>query len=477
MELFLTCFIDTLARLFATCLPQSAPRHTKMMFGRRTNRATSDAIMLYVAMKRGNRVGSCGRRSSWGNGTQSNWRRTCGLTLFRGGCSGCHSKRYAKDSLIPSGSGSPPPFHACKSLLPTTPFRSMASDNTLMLKGQLLDGSYRIDKIVGEGCFGVVYWAFHLSFQETVAAKCPKIPPVRSEVREASPAKFRDESSILITLSTSALGMVRSAVGATTTLSGAWTPHYVLEWLPVESLEEVLDERLKQGLRGRSLTEAMRWLDGPAQSVVFAPSENMAHKDIEPANLFFLRDSKGKASAVPTIKLHDVGTAEAMGQDDCSGSRQGLTALNYSVFSPKHCLPEQGGSRLGEPDSSSDLWSSALVMVEFLGDRIADVGEVPTSLMLEEVNSQVCTKLGTRGLFLEQCVGGVFGRALWVNPSQWFQNMGEFGEVFNADILIEAAAYSVIVVIKQRPTRQWHGLFGFNGKVEPKREKTYSARC
>ena len=231
-----------------------------------------------------------------------------------------------------------------------------AADDPLMLVGQTLDGTYRIDSVVGEGGFGVVYRAFHLGFQEYVAVKCLKVPPVRSDVREAFLAKFRDEAKLLFKLSKKTIGIVQSiAVGATNTPSGAWAPYFVLEWLDGESFEEVLEKRREQGGQGRPLVEVARWLDGPAQALALAHSHSIAHRDIKPANLFVLREAKDKAGAVPAIKLLDFGIAKVMGQDH-SGSAQGLTTLGYSAFSPKYAAPEQVDPRLGAAGPWSDVY-------------------------------------------------------------------------------------------------------------------------
>jgi hypothetical protein len=45
----------------------------------------------------------------------------------------------------------------------TDPFR---------LVGTTIAGKYRIDRMVGEGGFGVVYQGFHLNFEQPIALKC-----------------------------------------------------------------------------------------------------------------------------------------------------------------------------------------------------------------------------------------------------------------------------------------------------------------
>ena len=74
----------------------------------------------------------------------------------------------------------------------------MTAEDPLSLLGEVLDGTYRLDALVGEGGFGVVYRAHHLGFEEDVAVKCLKIPGALSpQTREAFLRKFREEGKLL----------------------------------------------------------------------------------------------------------------------------------------------------------------------------------------------------------------------------------------------------------------------------------------
>ncbi len=42
--------------------------------------------------------------------------------------------------------------------------------------GVTIEGKFRVDEVVGEGGFGVVYRGHHLGFDEPVAVKCLKLP-------------------------------------------------------------------------------------------------------------------------------------------------------------------------------------------------------------------------------------------------------------------------------------------------------------
>ena len=130
------------------------------------------------------------------------------------------------------------------------------------LVGTTLDGQYRVDQVVGEGGFGVVYRGWHVSLEQPIAIKALKVLADDRAVQDALFAKFKDEAKLLYTLSQASLHIVRSMdFGAVTSPTGLWAPYMVLEWLAGCSLADDLAERRKRGLRGRTLDEALALLE------------------------------------------------------------------------------------------------------------------------------------------------------------------------------------------------------------------------
>ncbi|HRI70966.1 MAG TPA: protein kinase, partial [Polyangium sp.] len=154
--------------------------------------------------------------------------------------------------------------------------------------GQTIDGKFRVEAVVGEGGFGVVYRAQHLGLGEPVAVKCLKIPlSLPPADRERFHQSFLEEGRILRRLSRSTAAVVQALdVGAAVAPNGAWTPYLVLEWLRGESLEDHLAKRREQGRAKMSLADAVELLEPAAMAIAAAHDEGIAHRDIQPANFF-----------------------------------------------------------------------------------------------------------------------------------------------------------------------------------------------
>lgn len=109
----------------------------------------------------------------------------------------------------------------------------MAAADPFGWVGATIDGKFRIEAVVGEGGFGVVYRGHHLGFNEPVAIKCLKLPAsLDGPAREKFHETFLEEGRLLHRLSKGTAGIVQALdVGAAVSPSGAWTPYLVLEWL------------------------------------------------------------------------------------------------------------------------------------------------------------------------------------------------------------------------------------------------------
>src|SRR5258705_6517189 len=129
----------------------------------------------------------------------------------------------------------------------------MDHQDPLGIVGTTIADKYEVEKVVGEGGFGIVYRATHKIWKQPVAIKCFKsLMEISPEVRENLLKDFIQEGALLTQLSGRTASIVQARdVGTFTTASGAWVPYMVLEWLDGVTLEMMLDaQRAEAGTTG-----------------------------------------------------------------------------------------------------------------------------------------------------------------------------------------------------------------------------------
>ncbi len=331
-----------------------------------------------------------------------------------------------------------------------------ASGDPFGLVGQLLDGQFRVDALVGEGGFSAVYRGTHVGLGEPIAIKClkltgalaqmtsamqtplarpasadtsvPPTPIMPSVVVDSFVKRFRDESRILYRLAQDNLNIVRCIASGTTLapLTGALVPYMVLEWLEGRSLEQDLDSR---NHAPRSLQETMSLLEPVFDAMAHAHSLGVIHRDLSVGNIFLAKTRDGTSRA----KVLDFGVAKVMTDDLDLGPRT-QTLAQIKIFSPAYAAPEQFDSRLSPAGPWTDVYSLALLAVEVLVGRtvrLTDDQHVTLGDMMHRAldpNSPRTPKalLGALGANIPDSVEQVFARALSLDGQARQKDAGEF---------------------------------------------------
>jgi eukaryotic-like serine/threonine-protein kinase len=319
------------------------------------------------------------------------------------------------------------------------------------LTGSLLDGQYRVEDVIGEGGFGVVYRGRHLSLDQPIAIKVLKgLDGGDERINALVLEKFRAEARLLYTLSQSSLHIVRSLdFGATTTPSGSWAPFMILEWLEGRSLADDLAERRRNGLRGRSLGEAIAVLEPVVNGLAAAHQQSVVHRDIKPANIFLLRDPTG-----PRVKVLDFGIAKIMKEGESAGTKG-----TFASFTWLYAAPEQLDPRYGSTDLATDVYAFGLLLTEVLTDRPPVDAQDVIGIMRSatDVGRRPTPRL--RGANIPDAVEAVCRRALSVQPRDRYANVTELWSAFvaaqggrEATSMHQAARASVIMTPPPGPT-------------------------
>jgi serine/threonine protein kinase len=296
--------------------------------------------------------------------------------------------------------------------------------------GSCIDGKYRVDEVVGEGGFGVVYAAHHLGFDEAIAIKCLKLDDaIPSAKRELFLKGFIAEGRILYRLSQRNPHIVRAIdVGAATSPTGVWTPYLVLEWVRGRTLAEDIDVRARAGLGGRSIAEALQLLDPVADALDAAHAEGIVHRDVKPANLLVAEVKGGH-----TVKVVDFGVAKVISQ---AGDVGMVTAPGTLVraFSPFYAAPEQFDPRFGSTGPWTDVFALALVYVETVLGRRAFEGESITQFYIRATDPTRRPTLRTLGVATPDEMERTLQRAFAVDPRNRFKRAGEFWQALGAAV-------------------------------------------
>ncbi len=290
------------------------------------------------------------------------------------------------------------------------------------LSGQVIEAQYRIDRVVGEGGFSVVYRAHHLGLDEPVAIKCLKLQShLESDMIQEFSSRFRDESRIMYKLSQGNLDIVRSMTSGTTVapLTGALIPYMVLEWLEGKSLGTDLRERRVQGQKGRTIEEVIALFEPAANAVTFAHDQGVVHRDLKPGNLYLSKTASGIR-----LKVLDFGLAKIV--DPTGGIIPSFQTMgNNTICSPSYGAPEQFDPSVGKIGPWTDVYALGLLILELLRDKKVRKGEGLALCALEALNPEQPTATSL-GLKLRPSLELALARAVAFEPTTRQKSAREF---------------------------------------------------
>lgn len=214
--------------------------------------------------------------------------------------------------------------------------------------GDLIDDTYHVLRILGEGGMGVVVEARDMKLDALVAIKFMK-PEVLAE-REVV-ERFLQEARALARLKSQHAVKVYS-LG---TYQGA--PFIVMEHLEGAPLNRYLDRR-----GHLPPEEAASYLLQACEAIGEAHSLGIFHRDIKPANMFLAKGASGKT----ILKVLDFGIAKMVRQTDETLRKGGGLTGTYTIMgTPMYMSPEQMRSTR-DIDGRSDIWSLGVVLYELV---------------------------------------------------------------------------------------------------------------
>jgi serine/threonine protein kinase len=269
--------------------------------------------------------------------------------------------------------------------------------------GELINGKYRILRLIGDGGMGSVYEARHEQLGVSVALKF-----LRADIAERPglAARFLQEARVSATLNSPHVAHVTDV---DTAANGS--PYLVMELLSGESLQSMLNRR-GQLSRDEALDFALQILLG----LDTAHALGVVHRDLKPDNVFVTPSNGG-----PLLKLIDFGIAKLR---ESSEFKKELTSAGVVMGTPEYMAPEQLYAA-HEVDVRADIYSLGVMLFEMLsGTRPADGDDV------ERIVGRVLTgevkRLGTLMPELPQGLVLAIEKAMHPNRDERFGSADEF---------------------------------------------------
>lgn len=291
------------------------------------------------------------------------------------------------------------------------------------LIGYVVADRYRLDALVGEGGFSVVYRATHLAWRRTMAVKVLRDVPALDEARRRDLLDaFHREAGLLAELSERTTAIVQARdVGTFRLPTGGEAPYIALEWLEGRTLEDLLADERESGVEPRSLDEALELVGPIGEALALAHERGIVHRDVKPSNVFVLSRGPNDPRERGAVKLLDFGIAKVM-----EGPDSGARVTTIHTFTPRYGAPEQFDKRLGRTSTATDVFAFASLLVEVLLGRPVVASDRLVELARVALDEAKRPTPATFGILVSDHVDAVFVRALAVDPADRFPDMGMF---------------------------------------------------
>lgn len=221
-------------------------------------------------------------------------------------------------------------------------------------------GDFVLEKLIGQGGMGEVYFGYQKSLDRPVAVKLLRDEYARDE---SFIARFKREAK-------SAAKLIHQNIIQVYQLGESNGEYYfAMEYVEGKDLQIILKEN--KGKLGTA--ESVRIIFNVAKALEIAGSFGIVHRDIKPSNVLITKDG--------SIKVMDFGLAKAF-QD----SSTNVTMSGAVMGTANYMSPEQAEGR--DVDQRTDIYSLGVMFYQLLTGYLPFSGENPTSLAFQHVHSK-----------------------------------------------------------------------------------------
>jgi serine/threonine-protein kinase len=268
--------------------------------------------------------------------------------------------------------------------------------------GDLINGKYRLIRLIGDGGMGSVFEARHEYLGTVVALKF-----LHSELasRQGLVARFLREARLSASIQSDHIARVTDVDQGS---DGA--AYLVMELLEGESLRTLLEREVRLAPQV-ALDYTLQILDG----LEAAHAIGVVHRDLKPDNVFIVNTKKG-----PLIKLLDFGIAKLRSSKELQGS---LTRPGVMMGTPEYMAPEQAYAA-DSVDVRADVYSVGAMLYEMLAGQRPAQGEDPLEIAAF-IMAQKVPRLSQVDRTIPERLADVVHRAMAPMPADRFTTASE----------------------------------------------------
>jgi serine/threonine-protein kinase len=227
--------------------------------------------------------------------------------------------------------------------------------------GDILDGKYRIESLIGSGGMGAVYIGEQIFLKKRVAIKIVTGKAARDRWRLE---RLCQEAQTASQLKHPSIVDIRDFG-----ITEAGMPYLIMEYIEGQPLSNLVASGVL------SFTAKLEILISVCDAVAHAHRNGVVHRDLKPANIMVsLQNSGSKVSVV------DFGLAKF---SDAEGHDQRQTATGEVFGSPAYMSPEQVQGHPARP--ASDIYALGCILFETFSGRKAFDGANALEIMHKQL--------------------------------------------------------------------------------------------
>ncbi|HSO33480.1 MAG TPA: serine/threonine-protein kinase [Labilithrix sp.] len=275
---------------------------------------------------------------------------------------------------------------------------------TLPTTGDVIDGKYVLERLLGQGGMGAVYAARHRKLGHAVAIKVMLADAANHEAA----SRFVNEGRAAANIQN------EHVVRVSDVDEENGYAYMVLELLEGEDLSQVL-ERERRLPPNVAVSYVCQALDGVRQ----AHAQGIVHRDLKPSNLFLARRQDGST----VIKVLDFGISKANSSNPLGAAPGALTSTKAMLGSPLYMSPEQLRSSKSV-DARADIWAVGVILYELITGKLPFMGENLGELFAQILEVEA-PPLRLHVPEAPQGVEAIVARCLQRRPEHRFQNVAE----------------------------------------------------